>query len=139
MSLKCLVGTACSSMLLLMLLPLWVVLCISFRCEMSGGYHVQRFECAYLLEKSIGPLTETMPNHDRSFSMDFLISSNKFNLVLSWYYKRSSFVCCHVVPICIAFAKRWKSKRQCVQVAWRYPFASTWLKHYAHNENLWQF
>jgi hypothetical protein len=28
-------------------------------------------------------------------------------------------------------------KRHCVQVAWRYPFASTWLKQYAHNENLW--
>jgi hypothetical protein len=27
-----------------------------------------------------------------------------------------------------------KSKRHCVQVARRYPFASTWLKVYAHNE-----
>jgi hypothetical protein len=34
--------------------------------------------------KSIGPLTETMPNHGRSFTLDFLISLNKFNLVHSW-------------------------------------------------------
>jgi hypothetical protein len=30
-------------------------------------------------------------------------------------------------------------KRHCVEVAWRYPIASTWLKIYAHNENLWSF
>jgi hypothetical protein len=28
-------------------------------------------------------------------------------------------------------------KRHYVHVAWRYSFASTWLKQYAHNENLW--
>jgi hypothetical protein len=28
-------------------------------------------------------------------------------------------------------------KRHCVYVTWRYPFASTWLEQYAHNENLW--
>jgi hypothetical protein len=36
-----------------------------------------------LLEKIIGPLTETMPNHGRSFSMDFLILFHKFNLLFS--------------------------------------------------------
>jgi hypothetical protein len=28
-------------------------------------------------------------------------------------------------------------KKHYVQVAWRYPFASTLLKQYAYNENLW--
>jgi hypothetical protein len=73
---------------------------------MSGGYHVQRFECAYLLEKSIGPLNETMPNHGRSFSMDFLIILNKFNLLIGWYFRRSSFVCCPIIPVIIAIEKR---------------------------------
>jgi hypothetical protein len=90
---------------------MYLGLCMPFWCEMSGrGLSCQRFEYAYLLEKSIGPLTETMPNHGKSFNMDFLISFHKFNLLLSWYFKRSLFVCCPVVPVCIAFAKRCKSQ-----------------------------
>jgi hypothetical protein len=68
------------------------------------GLSCKRFEYAYLLEKIIELLTETMPNHGRSFSMDFLITLNKFNLVLSWYFKRSSFVYGPIVPVYIAFA-----------------------------------
>jgi hypothetical protein len=28
-------------------------------------------------------------------------------------------------------------KRHCVQVAWRYPFANTWLEQHAYDESLW--
>jgi hypothetical protein len=44
-------------------------------------------------------------------SMDFLISLNKFNLLLSWYFKRSLFVCYPIVLVCIALAKKMKIQK----------------------------
>jgi hypothetical protein len=58
--------------------------------------------------REIGPLTETMPNHGRSFSIEFLISLNKFNLLLTWYFKKFIYLLsCRPGMYCL-----WKMKIQ---------------------------
>jgi hypothetical protein len=56
-----------------------------------------------LLEKSIGPLTETMPNHGRSFSMDLLNYLSQVKVTVQLVFKEES-ICllsCHPGMYCL--------------------------------------